>query len=209
MSLIIQNAIWIKIYIIVFVSFFLRRQMLEKMKKREEIERAKILEKEKFTDNIIHHGLWQSHSEIDNMLASYSTATEKREALKCQLQFRKGVLTQVTEDKTLFNYSKKAECGDTSKRRQLTVEELTANLKVLVHQAIVRSGTEETHMLVGKRVKHIQVEEGERTPYYGKILSQVPGYPEWFNIIYDDDDSVYTYHRLDEDFERGDIEILV
>ena len=184
-----------------------RKLLLEKMRKKEEAAKAKILE-EKCTDKIIHHGLWQSHTEIDNMLGSYDTLTGKKEALKSQLRFRKEVLQQVTEDKTLFSYTKKEDTGD--KRRQLTFKELSANLKVLVHQAAVRSGTEETHMLVGKRVKHFQIADGERTPYLGKIMSQVPGYPDWFNIVYDDDeDSVYTYHRLDEDFEKGDIEILV
>ena len=150
-----------------------RKQLEEKLKKKKEAAKAKLLEQERCTDDIIHHGLWQSHSEINNMLATYDKVSEKKAALKAQLQFRKEVLHQCPEDKSLFCMSKKQE----TKRRQLTIEELTENLKELVHQAAVRSDTDETHMLVGKRGKHYQVEKqgdkGERKAYKGKIVSQV------------------------------------
>jgi hypothetical protein len=35
----------------------------------------------------------------------------------------------------------------------------------------------------------------------------VPGYPVFFNIIYDGDESVYTY-KLKEDLDAGDLVIL-
>jgi hypothetical protein len=45
--------------------------------------------------------------------------------------------------------------------------------------------------------------------YLYPILIQVPSFPAWFNIIYDDDPAVYTYHRLDSDEENADLQILV
>lgn len=38
---------------------------------------------------------------------------------------------------------------------------------------------------------------------------QVPWFPKWFNFIYDGDQAVYTYHKLDNDLEAADLEIIV
>ena len=151
-----------------------RTAVAERMRKREEATKAKLLEKEAFTTNILHHGLWQSHTEIDNMLPSYDSIATKKSALKAQLQFRRDVLLQQGSSKSLFSLSKMAD----TKRRQLTVEELTSNLKQLVHQAEVVDGADGSkHMLVGKRVSHMQVVEvdgkKERKAFKGRIISQV------------------------------------
>ena len=37
----------------------------------------------------------------------------------------------------------------------------------------------------------------------------VPGFPTWFNIVYDDDAAVYTNHRLDKDLKTPDLENTV
>ena len=34
------------------------------------------------------------------------------------------------------------------------------------------------------------------------FIFQVPGFPLWFNVKYDEDDAIYTF-KLQEDVERG------
>ena len=41
------------------------------------------------------------------------------------------------------------------------------------------------------------------------IVLQVPAYAEWFNIIYDGDAAVYTYHQPDCELMRDDIQEYV
>ncbi|XP_053399184.1 uncharacterized protein LOC128545947 [Mercenaria mercenaria] len=39
--------------------------------------------------------------------------------------------------------------------------------------------------------------------------NKVPYFPDWFNIVHDEDDAVYTYHQLQNDVEQADLVILV
>jgi len=45
--------------------------MNERIAKREQLRRDKIRKQEQFTNDILVHGLWQSETEIDNMVLSY------------------------------------------------------------------------------------------------------------------------------------------
>lgn len=45
--------------------------------------------------------------------------------------------------------------------------------------------------------------------YFLVLFNQVPSFPDWFNVVYDQDSSVYTYHQLPGDEDRGDLQILV
>lgn len=97
-------------------------------------------------------------------------------ALKTQLKFRKEVILQIPEKKETFNVTKSVE-GKKS-RKGLGSQELSVNLKALIRQAIVKDaeGDGETHMLVGKRVRHrFREPEGDKW-YPGKIISQVHQY---------------------------------
>ena len=76
------------------------------------------------------HGLWQSESQVDNMLLSYANKMEQVDVLKAQLTFRKGVLLQVPDDKKTFNFTKSVE-GRNS-RQNLSIEDLKSNLKILI-----------------------------------------------------------------------------
>ena len=40
------------------------------------------------------------------------------------------------------------------------------------------------------------------------LFLQVPGYPEWYNVKYDGDDSIYSY-QLQVDYAAGDRQIIV
>ena len=39
-------------------------------------------------------------------------------------------------------------------------------------------------------------------------ILQVPGYPDYYNIVYDRDIAVYVYKLL-EDYKAGDLKVLV
>ncbi|KAL3855105.1 hypothetical protein ACJMK2_014334, partial [Sinanodonta woodiana] len=51
------------------------------------------------------------------------------------------------------------------------------------------------------------MEDDIRTPYFRRVISAVPGYPDWMNVIYDDDFAVYV-HKLGEEYRNGDLEIV-
>ena len=76
------------------------------------------------TNNILIHGLWQSETEVENMLSSYET--EKLEALKSQLKFQKEVILQIQEHKQTFNNTKVVE-GQKS-RKSMDSKELSVYL---------------------------------------------------------------------------------
>ena len=44
-----------------------------------------------------------------------------------------------------------------------------------------------SHPLTGKNIKH-KFDDG--IWYSGKVIFQVPGYPAWYNVVYDNDKSV-------------------
>ena len=58
-----------------------------------------------------------------------------------------------------------------------------------------------THPLIWKNIKH---KFDDRIWYSGKVISKVPGYPLWYNVVYDSDESVYSY-QLRRDQEVGDL----
>ncbi|KAH3693645.1 hypothetical protein DPMN_081084 [Dreissena polymorpha] len=69
--------------------------------------------------------------------------------------------------------------------------------------------SETLHDLVGRNIMHRFIEEnGQYKWYNGTVISQVPGFPEWFNLKYEDDDDIYTA-RLEEEFQDGDVLIRV
>ena len=81
-------------------------KMQEKIKKKEELERERIRKQTEYTNNIVSHDLWQSESQVESLIKSYKSQTEKINVLKAQLKFRKEVLHQVTEGKATYNISK-------------------------------------------------------------------------------------------------------
>ena len=62
--------------------------------------------------------------------------------------------------------------------------------------------------LIGRRICHKWGEpDGSEHLYYGKILSLVPGTTDWFNVIYDGEDTVLSLN-LFIDIERGDLNFV-
>lgn len=108
-------------------------------------------------------------------------------------------MQQTTQDKSLFAFS----AGSKAK----TIEQLMTNLTVLINEARKGSTTEKKlnkkPLLVNKHIKH----RFNDAWYYGHILSVVPGFTDWYNVKYDNDEAIYVY-KLQEDYEQGDLVIV-
>ena len=100
-------------------------------------------------------------------------------------------------------------------RRKLTVDEVIGNLLSLIspsHRPPVTCSPSPfvaaQESLVGRRICHKWREsDGSESLYYGKILSIVPGTTDWFNVIYDSEDTVLSLNLL-TDIEKGDLDIV-
>jgi len=155
-----------------------RRKLIleEKMKKAEEAEKAKMKKLQGYTDEILAWGLWQSTEQIDFHLGIIKTTSQKIQALKAQLNFRKHVLLQKSSQKDIYNVTKLVG----QKRINLTIEELTSNVRDLIVQALgtcmstVNSGNDDTPILVGKNIKMYFEQDGTvKTSWCGHVISTV------------------------------------
>lgn len=194
----------------------IQRKRQEALKEKQEALKKKkenmYKKKAKQTSQVIYYGLWQAVSTVDEVLNSIPKVTEKRKALVAQLQFRKNVLKQFVTDKSIFNA--------TAKSKALSIEGLTTNVKKLIEDAANKVVSTESRkisnrmpILVGKRIKHT-FNEGT---YNGKVISTVPGFQDFYNIIYDheldsegnitDTTAIYTYRLLD-DYKDKKLEII-
>lgn len=188
---------------------------LEMQKKNQEDKIAAmqrlLLEKERITSDMIKYGLWQSESDVNEGLQLAKTETQKRQSLKAQLRFRKTVLQQhaPASDKDIFKFSTKS-------KGQLNSKALRENLLKLINEAAavecsslpVHGGAENPINLVGKCIDHQFKEDGQLVTYSGKVVSTVPGFPEWFNVVYNNEPDVVYSYKLLEDFGNGDLKIL-
>jgi hypothetical protein len=72
-----------------------------------------------------------------------------------------------------------------------SLEQLVENLKKLLDEALKGPCNERTRrdtpLLVGKRISHT-FEDGS---YLGKVISVVPSYLDWYNVVYDNDEAVF------------------
>ena len=107
-------------------------------------------------------------------------------------------------------------------KKKFNIEQLQSNLETLIEEAYsikdavtaaVTAATANVNdkdmpLLTGKWVNHYFSENDKCTFHRGYIISTVPSFNQWFNIIYDNDDNVYTYKLLD-DYSNGDLEIIV
>lgn len=174
------------------------------MKRKERLYKKR----EKQTSDIIYYGLWQNNKTLEQMLQSIHKVSEKRKALVAQLRFRQTVLKQVVKDKAIFNA--------TSKGKPLSIEQLTVNVQKLINDAATVD-KQPKHapppFLVGKKVKHT-FNEGMFT---GRVISTVPGFQDFFNIVYDHDldehgnvteaTAIYTY-KLMNDYKANKLEVI-
>lgn len=102
-----------------------RRSSKKELKKGEKNR----MQLEKQSDDIVNYGLWKSPRECKLKLKELNRTSDKCNALKAQLRYRKNVLKQTDLDKKLYSFSK---IGSNGKRHPLTHMELMSNLlKVL------------------------------------------------------------------------------
>ena len=61
--------------------------------------------------------------------------------------------------------------------------------------------------LVGKHIKHKFSEDGQLVTYSGRVISQVPGFPNWFNIVYTYEPNVVYTFNLSEDLKNVNLHV--
>lgn len=152
-----------------------RKALDDRRRQVEEQQQRRIEKLENFTNQIIFYGLWQSENQVDAALIEIQACTEKKAALKAQMNFRKQVLKQKLDkdQEGIYRFSKKVN----GKTVQCTVEELTEKVKCLVRHSFTVQ-TSQNHddvipLLTGKKVSHSFNEEGSLVWYKGEVISQV------------------------------------
>ena len=176
-------------------------QQHKKEKEKEKSAKQQLQAKEKITTDIIDYGLWQSASQLA-MLDGIKSETKKREVIKAQLRFRKTVLQQKVPDMSVYQFSSK-------EKGPFTSTMLRENLLKLIQAADTEASSSSSSSLTGKVVKHrFQDAKGKLKYFKGRIISQVPGFPEWFNLVYDKEPGIVYSYKLSEDLENGDLQIL-
>lgn len=173
----------------------------EKKKKIEQKRTKEFNDKQNITKEMIHYGLWQKCEDIDRKLSEISSKGEQLKALKSQILFRKVVLNQPVTDKKLYQFSSK-ETGTYS------VDVLKQHLKELLDSAL-NDNTITEDFLVGHRVRHKFETENGYAWFVGRVISTVPGFSSWYNIVYEDEEeeSVYSFKLMD-DHISGDLVVL-
>ena len=157
----------------------------------------------KITSDMVQHGLWQSIDDIDKNLNQVKSETQKREILKIQLRFRKIELQQVyPANKDVYKYSKKGE-GQFNSAKLAT--HLTQLINATHHDSPFNSTSDP--VLVGKSIDHQFIEDGQVVQYSGRVVSQVSGFPEWYNVVHKEPDVVYTYKPM-ENFYNGNLKLI-
>ena len=182
---------------------YLQHKQLEGERRRRKVYEKK----EKLTNSVMSDGLWQTREQVEVGLMSYRSKAAKLKALKYQLDFRCIVLQQVYSDKSVFQAQIKG--------RKFTIEEMKENLCKLLKQSGVSSAPSLTgHQsvpssvdLVGKRVRHKWLLDGEEVFYFGTVLGLVPGMSTWYNVKYDGEDDIISLN-LHEDLKTGDLVII-
>lgn len=177
----------------------------QKQMEREASARKLVEAKEKITSELLEYGLWVSAEQVLSSLIAMKTETQKRAALKAQLRFRKTVLQQQPPDDTVYKFSMKG-------KGQYTSQLLKDNLLRLIFDAasiVTDTNTSTITSLSGKCIEHNFSEtDGSIKAYKGKVISEVPGFRDWYNVVYTEEpDIVYTF-KLKDDIENSDLKII-
>ena len=103
-------------------------------------------------------------------------------------------------------------------RKPLPSSKLLQNLLTIISEGDVRAQEvaheiNELFYLVGQTIFHTFEAEGteandsvQHETYRGRVIGQVKGFPDWFNVEYDDDDDLYVFN-LKEDLENGNLKV--
>ena len=183
-----------------------QRQLEKREKDLARIEASRVKKLENLTTDVVNYGLWQSEQDMDLALQEIGKEAEQKKSIQAQLKFRKEVLKQKFEDIKVFNVSRQVD----GKSKKLTLLEMKSNLMKLIVAAAegntseVMSRRPSQPLLVGKYVEHTFA-DGKK--YKGHVISVVPGFPAWYNILYDGDEAIYSY-KLQQDYRDGDLRIV-
>ena len=72
-----------------------------------------------------------------------------------------------------------------------------------------QSATTGDPILVGKRIQHRFSENKEIVAYTGTVILQVPGFRDWYNVVYEDEPDIVYTDKLMEDYANGNLSIIV
>ena len=76
-----------------------------------------------------------------------------------------------------------------------------------LHKLFLPPSSEDQEGLIGRRIKHRWIVDGEEQWYLGIILDVVPGTDDCYNVQYDNEDQVLSLNLL-LDIEQGDLEFV-
>ena len=113
------------------------------------------------------------------------------------------MLQQKHSDKDIYKFSDKTSGNYSVAKLQ---ENLLRLIQLAQTQLLLSNPSNLTSTLVGERVLHYFNVDGKLQRFHGYIISQVPGFPEWYNTVYDGD-IVSTYQLLD-DYSSGNFELV-
>ena len=178
--------------------------LMNKQQQMYEAEQRALREKEKYTSDIVTYGLWQSPDDVVQKM-SLLTKTKQKLALKAQLRFRKHVLQQKHSDKDIYKFSDKTSGTYSVAKLQ---ENLLRLIQLAQTQLLLSNPSNLTSTLVGKRVLHYFNVDGKLQGFHGYVISQVPGFPEWYNIVYDEEGDIVSTYQLMDDYNSGDLELV-
>ena len=187
----------------------------EKRKRDLEATRARALKKkEDLTSIIIDVGLWQNEEQLNRQMEECEDDKERYTACKNQIKFRRSVLQQYLKEDKGFNFTEKSGKPKhwTAMRDHLR-KFINAALSCPTSKSCTKTPDNENitvPLRTGKQVHHTFNESHDisDTTYSGTVISQVPGFPSWYNIVYDDDPVVYSY-KLVDDYNAGNLSIIV
>ena len=168
----------------------MKRKEKENFQKKEK----EIQVKEALTNKKIHVvGLWTSKMEVEEGLQQLKSAKAKRDALKFQLNFRKKVLEQHHDDKSVFVFSH-------NKKPHSHSQLLSKLLKLLPTERQPLSTDQFIHipeLLVNKRIDHLFESDGGLQWYKGTVLEYFKD-SQNYRVVYDPKDTEYFFPLLDD-----------
>jgi hypothetical protein len=182
----------------------------EALAKRE----AKIIqEREKLTKEIEKISLWLTRVDVEDSLERLTKISDKKQALKLQINFRRKVLCQSYHDSSVFKFSQN--------RKQHSVDRLKQNLFQLLSDQETSSDKNDDspaasqchedilsqpELLVGLRIRHRFEEDGKLSWFEGTVL-EMNSESQEFKVIYEGEDDPCWFPLL-EDMSAGDLLII-
>ena len=181
-----------------------KEMLLQKERERARKKEKEIKEKEELTKKISSVGLWSTKDEVLAGLEKIATKTAKKDALKLQINFRKKVLCQTSDDQTVFQFSHNRKVFSDYQLMQNLFKLLSLNCD---QQALTIVDVQrDPDLLIYRQIEHQFDCDGKLLWYKGTVLSFDKGTKE-FRVLYDNEDEEYTFPLL-EDLEKGDLKIL-